>query len=128
VTKTHLGWSAEDGIPTVTSPVSNGELVFVVDSGGMVTCYDAKDGKKQWEHDLGEECNASPSIAGNKLYVITLKGTLVVAEVGREYQELGQSPLGEKVMASPAFAQGKILVRGVKHLICIGAKGAPAKP
>src|SRR5438128_1800588 len=44
VTKTHLGWMAEDGIPDITSPVSNGELVFVIDTGGMLTCYDAKDG------------------------------------------------------------------------------------
>ena len=44
VTKTHLGWVAEDGIPDVTSPVSNGELVFLLDSSGIVTCYDAKDG------------------------------------------------------------------------------------
>ena len=108
----------------MTSPVSNGELVFVLDSSGMLTCYDAKDGKKQWEHDFGEECNASPSIAGNKLYLITKKGTLVVAEAAREFKELGRSPLGEQVFASPAFARNRIFVRGVKHLICIEAKAA----
>ena len=129
VTKTHLGWLAEDGIPAVTSPVSSGGLVFVVDAGGMLTCYDAKGGKKQWEHDLSDECNASPSIAGDKLYVISAKGTLFVVEAGREFKELGQSSLGEKVMATPAFAQNKMLVRGVTHLICIGAKSAAsAKP
>ncbi|MGB3118309.1 MAG: PQQ-binding-like beta-propeller repeat protein, partial [Verrucomicrobiales bacterium] len=83
VTKTHLGWIAEDGIPDVTSPVSNGDLVFLVSSGGMVTCYDAKTGLKQWEQDLGEECSASPSIVGNRLCVITKGGTLVVLEADR---------------------------------------------
>ncbi len=122
VTKTHIGWIAEDGIPDITSPVSNGELVFLIDSGGMVTCYDAKTGKKQWEHDLEEPCNASPSIIGNHLYLITKKGTLIVAEAAREFKELARSPLGEQVFASPAFAQGKMFVRGMKHLICIGGK------
>ena len=122
VTKTHLGWVAEDGIPDVTSPVSNGELVFVCDSGGMLTCYDAKDGKKQWQQDFGDGCNASPSIAGNRLYFITKKGVLVVVEVARKFKELARSPLGEPVFASPAFAHNKIFVRSMKRLICIGAK------
>ncbi len=122
VTKTHLGWMAEDGIPDVTSPVSSGELVFLVDSSGQLTCYDAKTGRKQWEQDLSEECRASPSIAGGKLYVITNKGTVIVAAAGREFEELGRSALGEAVFASPAFAPNKMLVRGQKHLICVGAR------
>jgi outer membrane protein assembly factor BamB len=122
VTKTHLSWMAEDGIPDITSPVSNGELVFVINTGGMLTCYDAKEGTKQWEHDLSDECNASPSIAGGNLYLITKKGTLVVTEAAREFKELGRSPLGEAVVASPAFAQHRIFVRGAKHLICISEK------
>ena len=122
VTQSHLGWVAEDGIPAVTSPVSDGELVFLVDAGGMMTCYDAKTGKKQWEHDLGDECNASPSIAGGKLYVITAKGVMMVAGALRQYAEVSQSSFGEKVLATPAFAQGKIFVRGMTHLFCLGAK------
>jgi outer membrane protein assembly factor BamB len=129
VTKTHLGWMAEDGIPDVTSPVSNGELIFVLNSAGMLTCYDAKNGGKQWEHDFDEPCHASPSIAGNRLVIITNKGTLIEIEAAREFKELARSPLGEKVFASPAFAQGRMVVRGIKHLICIGAKNAaPTKP
>jgi outer membrane protein assembly factor BamB len=128
VTKTHLGWAAEDNIPDVTSPVSNGGLIFVVTSGGMLTCYDAKDGRKQWEHDFEEECNASPSIVGDKLVLITNKGTLVVVGAAREFQELSRSALGEKIFASPAFAHDRMFVRGMKHLICIAAKSAAPTP
>jgi len=122
VTSSNLGWGVEDGIPDVTSPVSNGELIFLLDSSGTLTCYAAKDGKKVWQHDLGEECNASPSIAANRVYVVTKKGALVVVEVGREFKELARSSLGEQVLASPAFTQNKILIRGVKHLLCLEAK------
>ncbi|MBX7211100.1 MAG: PQQ-like beta-propeller repeat protein [Verrucomicrobiaceae bacterium] len=122
VTKTHLGWIAEDGIPDVTSPVSNGELVFLVDTGGTITCYDARTGRKQWQHDLEEECKASPSIVGGKLILISLKGTVIAVDAAREFHEAARSALGEEVFASPAFASGKIIVRGRKHLICIGAK------
>jgi len=122
VTKTHVGWKAEDGIPDVTGPVTNGELIFVVDSAGMLTCYDAKNGSKQWEHELGEEVAASPAIVGKRVCLFTKKGTLVAVDVGREFNESGRSRMGEPVFASPAFTPGKIFVRGAKHLICIGAK------
>ncbi len=122
VTKSHLEWAVEDGVPDVTSPVSNGELVFMIDTGGMLTCCDAKDGKKQWDHDMEEECKASPSIVGGKLYLVTMKGTLVVLDAGREFKEIARSELGEKVYASPAFAGNRMFVRGMKRLICVGAK------
>ena len=129
VTQTHLGWIAEDGIPDVTSPVCNGALVFVIDNGGTLTCYDAKTGRKQWEHDIEDKCNASPSIAGNRVCLLTEKGNLIVVEAARQFKELARSPLGEPVFSSPAFAQNKIFVRGTKHLICIGAtSAAPKKP
>lgn len=129
VTDTHPGWIAEDGIPDVSSPVSDGELAFVIDSGGTLSCYDAGDGKKQWQHEFGEEFTASPSIAGGKLYLLGRKGALIAVQVGREFKELGRSELGEPVYASPAFVQNKLVIRGLKHLICLEAKnGEPANP
>ena len=124
VTKTHLGWVAEDGIPDVASPVSNGELVFVVDNGGTLSCYDAKTGKKQWQHDLEEGCNSSPSLVGGKLCLITKQGVFITFEAAREFKELSRSSIGESVSASPAFANGRMFVRGHKHLICVQAKAA----
>ncbi|HEV7406544.1 MAG TPA: PQQ-binding-like beta-propeller repeat protein [Chthoniobacteraceae bacterium] len=128
VTKTHLLWSREDNIPDVTSPASNGDLVFFIDTGGTLTCCDAKDGKKQWQQEMGEECNASPSLAGDRLYLFTKKGTMIVVEAARTFKELARSPLGEPVLASPAFAQHRIFVRGLKRLLCLEAGAAsPAK-
>src|SRR6185503_4603383 len=50
VTKSHVTWTNEVQVPDVTSPASNGELVFTVTSGGAVGCCDAKDGKLVWQH------------------------------------------------------------------------------
>ena len=74
---------------------------------------------------MGEECNASPSLAGDRLYLFTKKGTMIVLAAAREFKELARSPLGEPVLASPAFAQHRIFVRGLKHLICLKAAKAP---
>jgi len=126
VSKTHEAWAAEDSIPDVTSPVSNGELVFVVNTGGMLTCYDLKDGKKIWEQDLNMEVQSSPAIAGNKLYIFGTKGAAVVLEAGRGFKQLARTEMDDKFFASPAFAGGQLFLRGLKHLYCIGEKGAAA--
>jgi outer membrane protein assembly factor BamB len=122
IAKTHVGWTNEDNVPDVTSPVSNGELVFTVTSSGMMTCVDAKDGKKQWEHDFEFECQASPTIVGNRVYLLGQKGTAVVVEAARQFKELFRTGMSDSFSASPAFAQDKIVFRGMTNLWCIGAK------
>jgi outer membrane protein assembly factor BamB len=128
VTESHVKWKAEDNIPDVTSPVSDGEVAFTVTSGGALMCFDLKTGAKIWEHDLKTEIQATPVIAGKRLYVLAADGTMIVAEVGRAFKELARNALGEgeKFVASPAFVRGRIYVRGLTHLYCLGE--APAKP
>jgi outer membrane protein assembly factor BamB len=123
VTKTHVVWTNEDNVPDVTSPTSNGELVFAVTTAGMLTCLDAKDGKKQWDHDFETECHASPSLAAGRLYLFSQKGTAVVVEAARQFKELFRTEMGDGFHASPAFAQDKIFLRGLTNVWCVGAAG-----
>jgi outer membrane protein assembly factor BamB len=120
VTETHIAWKAEDGVPDICSPVSDGTYVYLLDSGGYLTCYQVADGKKVYEHELNEQCRASPSIVGDKLYILDLKGVMHIAQAGPEYKELGKCELGEECFASPAFGDGRIYIRGNKNLYCIG--------
>jgi outer membrane protein assembly factor BamB len=116
VTKTHVAWSTEENVPDVTSPVSNGELVFTLTTPGLLTCFDAKEGKKLWEHDFEIECHSSPSIAGGRLYVFGQKGTAVVTEATRQFKELFRTEMPEVFHASPAFAPEMIIMRGVTNI------------
>jgi len=125
VTKTHVVWTNEDNVPDVTSPTSNGELVFAVTTSGMLTCLDAKDGKKQWDHDFETECHASPSLAGGRLYLFSQKGTAVVVEAARQFKELFRTEMGDGFHASPAFAPDKIFLRGLTNVWCVGKAGKP---
>ena len=126
VTKSHVVWTNEDNVPDVTSPTSNGELVFAVTTSGMLSCLDAKDGKKQWEHDFDTECHASPSLAGNRLYLFSQKGTAVVVEAARQFKELFRTEMGDEFHASPAFAQNRIFLRGLTNVWCLGEARSPA--
>lgn len=122
VTKTHVAWTNEDNVPDVTSPVANAELVFTVTTSGLVTCYDAKEGKKLWEHDVELECHASPSLAGNRLYVLTQKGVAVVIEAARQFKEIARSETPDAFHASPVFAPDRIFLRGVTNVWCLATK------
>jgi outer membrane protein assembly factor BamB len=122
VTKTHILWKAEDGLPDICSPLTNGELVWALTTGGLLTCYDAKTGKRVWEHDVKENCESSPALAGDRVLVTTLKGVTRFVAASRELKVLGKAELGEGCRTSPAFLDGKIIIRGEKHLFCIGLK------
>jgi outer membrane protein assembly factor BamB len=87
---------------------------------GTLTCYDARDGRIVYEHDLDAAFWSSPSLAGDSIYLTSEKGVTFIVSATREFKELGRSELGEKVYASPAFLDGRIYVRGEKHLFAIG--------
>jgi outer membrane protein assembly factor BamB len=120
ITKTGVAWTTEENVPDVTSPVSNGELVFTITTSGMLTCFDAKDGKKLWEHDYDMEFHASPGIAGNGVYLFGQKGAAIVVEAGRQFKELYRTEMGDTFHASPVFLDGRIIMRGVTNIWCVG--------
>ena len=120
VTKTHIAWSIEEAIPDICSPVSNDELIFLLTTDGLLGCYKVTDGTKLWEEDLREDFFASPTLLGNRLYLLSEKGVMFIVEAATEYKELARCELGERCHASPAFVNGRIYIRGLKNLYCIG--------
>ena len=90
---------------------------------GKLQAFDALTGEHLWEHDLKTEVHASPSLVNGKLWILTLKGAMVMGEATNEgFKETGRCQLGDNCGASPAFAPGRIYLRGKQHLYCIGTK------
>jgi outer membrane protein assembly factor BamB len=118
---TKVSWKAEDGVPDATSPVSDGQRFYVINSEGLITCYNLFTGKVVWTHELDDRFYASPTIAGNALIVISRKGVSWVLAPGTEYKELGKGDLGEECCASPIPIGKRIYQRGKKNLFCIEA-------
>lgn len=115
-------WESDEYMPEVSSPVVSNGLLFVCTSFGVMVCYDAITGKKQWEQDFGKGFFSSPVVTEGKLYAIDMSGKMHILKVGREKKILGEPSLGEKAYATPAFTDGKIILRGAKNLYCIGDK------
>ncbi len=78
-------------------------------------------GSVLWSEEFDETCTASPSLVGNRLYIIAKNGKGWVVEPSREKcRRLGECDLGEECVTSPAFQDGRIYLRGKKHIFCIG--------
>ncbi|MBN1846378.1 MAG: PQQ-binding-like beta-propeller repeat protein [Sedimentisphaerales bacterium] len=131
VTKTHVAWKAEDGIPDIASPVAANGYIYLLDTGGYLTCYALADGKQQWQQEVpGGEFQSSPTLVGDRLYMLSREGVMVIAQAAPSFSILARSPLGEISVCSPAFCRGRIYIRGRQHLFCIGksAEGEHAEP
>lgn len=123
VTKTHVVWTGEDGLPDTCSPLATPQYVLLLTSGGMLTCYDAKTGKKLWEQDFETMFKASPSLVGKYVYLVSDEGKVFVVEPGPTgCKKVSQANVGEPCTASPAFQDGRIYLRGKQHLFCVGKK------
>jgi len=122
ITKTHIAWTAEFGAPDICSPVSNERFVFALTSDGTLSCFNVSDGTPLWQKQLRGDFKASPSIAGDRLYILGENGDTYILEIGPEYRQIAKCSLGERTYASPAFADGRIYIRGIEHLYCIAGQ------
>jgi outer membrane protein assembly factor BamB len=125
VTDDHVLWKGDEGLPDITSPLTDGKRVWLLPTGGELVCYDARTGKKLYAHGLERIHKASPSLVGDKVYVVSVKGVTAIVAAANVFKLLRTNNLGEAVYASPAFQDGRIYMRGHKDLFCIAdTKGA----
>ncbi|MBI5774031.1 MAG: PQQ-binding-like beta-propeller repeat protein [Verrucomicrobia bacterium] len=111
VTDTHVVWKLNRNAPTRPSPLLVGELLFLVDDGGIATCLEAKTGAEVWRERVGGDYSASPVFAGGKIYFLNQQGKGTVIEAGRQFKVLGENTLEDGFMASPAVAGKALFLR-----------------
>ncbi|MDH7571163.1 MAG: PQQ-binding-like beta-propeller repeat protein, partial [Armatimonadota bacterium] len=120
VTQSGVLWMAQDGLPDIISPLCDCQLVYLVTSEGLITCFDVTNGKLVWEHDLMKPVRSSPTLVGKRIFLTDQEGVTHFFEAGRTFKDLGSAVLGEPVETTPAFLGGRMFLRGEKHLYCIG--------
>lgn len=123
VTKTHVLWNLDHKTPSnLSSPLFYNNRLYLVKSGGMSSCYDAKDGKNLWERSrLGNfgDYYASPVAADGRVYIAGKNGFVVVLQDGPELKVLGKNDIGEEIIATPAIADGRLFIRTRENIFCI---------
>lgn len=120
ITDTHVAWTSYEGLPDICSPLSDGQRIYLMQTYGTLTCIDIQTGEKLWEHEMGTSFQASPSLVGDKIYLIGAEGKSYIIQPGGEYKQLNECTLEEGAYACPAFVDGKMIVRTKGHLYCIG--------
>ena len=126
VTKTNLLWRRGGIGSDVPTPVTVGGKVYHLSDSGKVVCLVAESGKELWSETLPRARGrfySSPTLAGNRLYMLRESGAAYVCEVSDTGMKvLSQGDMGDHTLATPVLVNGKLLIRGTAHLYCIGTK------
>ena len=115
-------WTADDFVPTISTPlITDGLMFFGLTDGGIV-CVDAKTGETLWHEKTASGFYASPVLAGGNIYLVDKKGSVHVFKAQRSgYQAVGSPAVGEPVVTTPAVLAHGLFIRGVKHLYRFGS-------
>lgn len=114
-----VAWEHERDLPEVSSPVVAGDLLFMADGRGAVSCLDARSGALHWRQEFDEGFYASPVVADGRVYLMDRSGVMRIFAASAAYQLLGSPALGEPSDATAAFVADRIYLRGERHLYCI---------
>ena len=124
ISATHVLWTQKKLIPYVPSPVYYKGLLFLVKSGGLVSCLDAKTGQPLKQERVYSTAGyyASPVAGDGKIYLFREKGDGSVISAKADWDQISRAKFGEPIFATPAIVDGHIYVRTEKHLYCFGKK------
>jgi outer membrane protein assembly factor BamB len=116
VTGTHVVWRVTRGVPQKPSILLIGDLIYMVNDTGVVTCIDVKTGESVWRSRVEGTYSASPIAAGGRIYAFNEDGKTTVFEAGREFKVLAENFLEEGFMASPAIDGTALILRTRTHV------------
>ena len=105
-------WRVAQLSPGTASPVVLDDKVFTVNNASVLTCADAKDGKRLWQLRLKGPFSATPVAAGNVLYCVSEAGLLQAVDTSKPEGEIVSTlDLSETVLSTPAIAGDALYVR-----------------
>ena len=124
ITESHVSWRYKRGLPYVCSPLLYHGRIWLVKSGGIVTCLDAKTGEAVFSRErLPErsEFYMSPVGAAGKVIIGSAEGGLYVLNADADELEVVHSAdFGTGLFATPAVVEGKIYLRAERMLWALG--------
>jgi outer membrane protein assembly factor BamB len=118
VTTSHIVWQEFRGVPEVPSPLVYRDRVWMIKSGGLLTCLALADGKLVFQKRIGAPGGyyASPVAGGNRIYVASDDGAVTVLEASDKLNILARNHLPDAILATPAIVDGTLYVRTTKQL------------
>ncbi len=115
-TSTHIAWRVTRSVARKPSVVLAGDLVFMINDTGILTCLEASTGVIVWTARLNGNYSASPLAWRNRVYFFSEEGKTTVIEAGRQYKVLAENFLDGPFMASPAVAGSALFLRAGRNV------------
>jgi outer membrane protein assembly factor BamB len=109
-------WKQQQTMPVRCAPLLVGDLLFMINETGILSCLEAETGDVVWRQRLGGHYSASPVYADGHVYFSSEDGDFPVIAAAREYKLLATNHLDDGCMASPAIADRAIFIRTKKGL------------
>ncbi len=95
------------------SPVVEGETVYALGNGNILTAVDIRSGMRIWEKEIGG--TQTPLLAGNVLYVVSKDNDLIAVDkkegkiLWAKSVNMGENPAGVTVYA-PVMFNGRLII------------------
>ena len=113
---THIRWRLKRSAPNKPSVLLIGELIFMIDDGGIATCVEAKSGNVVWSERVGGNYSASPVTDGKRIFFFSEEGKTTAIAAAREFKILAENQLDGGFMASPAVHGDTWILRTKTYL------------
>jgi outer membrane protein assembly factor BamB/HEAT repeat protein len=121
VTESRLLWTSREVGRVVGTPIVKDGLLFVGDLDGTIHCLDAATGAQVWKHETNEPIWGSLLLAGDRLYVGNVGGTMTVLRAGRQKQVLAEIEMDAALYSAPALVGDALYLATAKRLYRIAA-------
>src|SRR5262249_53141619 len=122
VTESKLLWTCREVGRVVGTPMVKDGLLYVGDLGGTIHCLDAATGAHVWKHETNEAIWGSLLLAGDRLYVGGIEGTMTVLRAGRQKQVLVQIEGGAPISSPRPLLGDALYLPTANRLFLIAAK------
>jgi outer membrane protein assembly factor BamB len=124
-TNAAIAWSRTCRGSYMPTPLIHDGIVYVLANNGVFDAYDLKTGEEIYRQRLspvGSGFSSSPVVAGDRIYLSSEDGEMLVIAAGREFKQIATNSMGDLLMATPAISDGVMFVRSAHHLFAVGQK------
>ncbi|HEY3862783.1 MAG TPA: PQQ-binding-like beta-propeller repeat protein [Verrucomicrobiae bacterium] len=109
--ETAVVWRATRASPSQTSGTVDNGLLFMVNEGGIASCFQSADGAEVWRERIGGDYSASVLYGDGRIYCFSREGKATVLNAGRTFETLATNQLADGFMASPAVSGRALYLR-----------------
>jgi outer membrane protein assembly factor BamB len=123
MTASNVRWKYHKSVPQLPSPLVYGNVLYMVNDGGIVTTLNPENGGEMGQGRLKgaiDRYYASPIAADGKIFMLSETGKIAVLAPGGTLEPTAVSDLKDDIYATPAISDGRMYVRTRGWLYCFG--------